>query len=103
MFRVYQAAPEDWKAWAYLAIRYIAKRRAEMTTDPVWYMLEAWDVPGPPEPRALGPVMRGAAALGWIEATNRTHKSVRPGCHRRDLRVYRSCLFGLPGLTVEQK
>jgi hypothetical protein len=93
--RVDEHAPLDWKSCAQQAIRYVAERRPELTTDPVWYMLDAWGVAMPPEPRALGPLMKSAVTRGWLLPTDKVHKSVRPECHRRPLAVYRSLLYRL--------
>lgn len=87
-------APVSWRGSAELAVRYVAERRERFTTDAVWSVLEHWGVAMPPEPRALGPLMKAACTWGWIEPTGVFHKSVRPDCHRRPLAVYRSKLFG---------
>jgi hypothetical protein len=93
MHRVDEHAPTTWKECAESAIRWVAERREEMTTDPVWYVLDSWSVPFPPEPRALGPLMKSACKWGWLEQTGRVHKSVRPECHRRPLAVYKSKVY----------
>jgi predicted nucleic acid-binding Zn ribbon protein len=48
------------------------------------------------EERALGAIMQRAARQGWIAPTDRTRKSIRPACHARDLRVWRSLLREAP-------
>jgi len=93
MSRAEMHGPPSWRGWAELAVRYVAEHRERFTTDPVWTVLESWSVPVPPEPRALGPLMKAACTWGWCEPTGETHKSVRPDCHRRPLAVYRSRLF----------
>jgi len=93
MLRAEMHGPPSWRGWAEIALQYVAERRERFTTDPVWSVLEAWKVPVPPEPRAIGPLMKAACGWGWIEPTGETHKSVRPDCHRRPLTVYRSKLF----------
>lgn len=93
MRRAEEHAPVSWRGHAELAVRYVAERRERFTTDPVWSVLESWGVPMPPEPRALGPLMKAACGWGWCETTEQTHKSVRPVCNRRPVRVYRSKLF----------
>lgn len=93
MERVSGHAPTDWTYWATRAIRYVAERRPELTSDPVWRVLEDWAIPPPPEPRALGPLMKAACVRGWLLQTGRVHKSVRPECHRRPLAVYVSNLY----------
>lgn len=94
MHRAEQNAPLSFRAGVMLALHYIATYRRELTTDPVWYVLEDWGEPKPPEPRALGPIMKSAVAWGWIVPTEKTWRSVRPDCHRRWLRVYASLLYG---------
>lgn len=70
----------------------IARHRSEFTTDAVWAVCsEEGDFPG--EPRAMGAAMRRAASEGICEGTDRTVRSVRPACHRRDIRVWRSLVF----------
>lgn len=96
MQRAEMHAPVSWRGSAELALQYVAKRRPELTTDPVWSVLESWGIEMPPEPRAIGPLMKAACGWGWLEPTGRTHKSVRPDCHRRPLAVYRSKLWGQP-------
>lgn len=76
-----------WVERAEAAVCRLAGMRGEFTTDEVW--AELGD-DAPPEPRAMGAVMRALAGVGVIEATDRTRESVRPGCHRRPVRVWRS-------------
>lgn len=85
------AATEEWQEQAVEAIRALARRQAELTTDDVWERLgRDADIEG----RAMGAAMRTAAKLGYIRRTDRTHKSERVACHRRDLRVWESLLGG---------
>jgi hypothetical protein len=90
--RVDEHAEEDWKAAALDAVRFIAEKRDVFTTDAVWWLLGQQDVEPPHEERALGAVMQAAARQGWIAPTDRTRKSIRPACHARDLRIWRSLL-----------
>jgi len=86
------AADEEWKTAAIAAVKYVAERRAEFTTDAVWFILDRTAVEKPAESRAMGAVMRHAASAGWCAVTNQTRKSVRVPCHRRPLQVWRSLI-----------
>ena len=77
----------EWQVEALTAIRNVAASKPELTTDDVWRALgRDPEVEG----RAMGAAMRQAAKLGLIERTDRTVRSVRVACHRRDLRIWRS-------------
>jgi hypothetical protein len=81
----------EWQIEALVAIRAVAAAQTEVTTDDVWRTLgRDPDVEG----RAMGAAMRAAAKLGLVERTDRTVKSLRVACHRRDLRVWRSRIHG---------
>lgn len=93
--RVDRGAPDWWKDAALQAVRWICQRRSggEFTTDAVWFRLclsigkeKAESV----EPRAMGAVMRAAQHAKLCEPTDRTRKSMRPACHSRPIRVWRS-------------
>lgn len=88
--QVGENAPPDWMAKAYQAVRYIASKREQFTTDAVWYL-----VGEPPEPRALGAVMVKVKAKRVAVPTDRTVESKRPECHARPLRVWRSLTYGM--------
>lgn len=88
-----RAARHDWAKAAEDAVRKLARRRAEFTTDDVWKLLEAYTGPTTHEPRALGAVMRRASGDGLIKATDRTALSTRVACHRRPVRVWRSLIL----------
>jgi len=88
--RVEQHAPPDWADEALNVVIGLAREEGrEFTTDAVWAGLNGAQ---PPEPRAMGAVMRKAVMLGWIEKTDRMEMSKRPRCHRRPLTVWRSRL-----------
>lgn len=79
----------EWQVDALAAIRSLAAQNSEFTTDDVWRSLgRDPDVEG----RAMGAAMRAAAKLGLIRRTDRTKKSHRVACHRRDLRVWESLI-----------
>lgn len=90
--RVDAHAEDAWKLAALDAIYFIARRYDEFTTDAVWWLLAQAEVQAPHEERAMGAVVQSAQRQGWIQRTERTHKSVRPECHTRDLRVWRSLI-----------
>lgn len=96
MRRAEVGTPKSWRGYAELAVEYVALHRERFTTDPVWKVLESWQVPVPPEPRALGPLMKAACGWGWCEPTYETRLSVRPECHRRPIMVYRSHRYRRP-------
>ena len=86
--RVRDAAPPEWVASAQEAIRRIVQYGpCQFTTDEVWLLCAS----KPPEPRALGAVMRDAAKAGLIRKTDRVQPSVRPECHRRPVAVWEVC------------
>jgi len=84
------AAP-DWKTVAYAVVTTLTETMGEFTTDDVWYELQR-SGPHTHEPRALGAIMRKAAAAGLIEPSNpkRYEESTRAVCHRAPKLVWRS-------------
>jgi hypothetical protein len=87
--RVGNAAPRDWMDDAKSAAMLVALARFDFTTDDVW---KALGDAAPPEPRAMGAVMKSLAAEGRIRATGEYRKSVRVECHARPVAVWRVCL-----------
>lgn len=85
--RVRDAAPPEWVESAWCAIRLLCGCKSFFTTDEVWSICGT----KPPEPRALGAVMREAATKGMIRKTDRVQPSVRPECHRRPVAVWEVC------------
>jgi len=86
--RVDEHAALSWKDRALAAVWQCAVRHELFTTDDVWAA-----IPGDAtthEPRAIGAIMRNAAARRWIVTTSLTRMSERPECHRRPVRVWRS-------------
>lgn len=80
----------EWQVDALASIRSVAYEREELTTDDVWRALgREPEIEG----RGMGAAMRQAAKLGLVQRTDRTKKSVRVACHRRDLRVWRSLVW----------
>lgn len=102
--QVEQNAEQEWLDCAYQAVMVIAKRRPEFTADPVWRLLEYWQVPPPHEPRALGPVMIRAVKRGLCVKTDRVTPSVLPQRNRRPITIYRSLVYGGPhALNITKK
>lgn len=87
--RVEAHAPEGWVHRAKDAVALIALARFDFTTDDVW---NALGEDRPPEPRALGAVMKKMAGDGTIRATGEYRKSVRVDCHARPVAVWRHVL-----------
>lgn len=86
--RVAANAPPEWVESARRALsRIVAAGPWQFTTDQVWAQCET----KPPEPRALGAVMRDAAKAGLIRKTDRVVPSNRPECHRRPVAVWEVC------------
>lgn len=85
---VEENADDEWFATALGIVRELAAFREPFTTDEIWFVLEARRGLVTPEPRAMGAVMRSAAANGWVRATDAYRKSVRVECHARPLRVW---------------
>lgn len=86
----------DWTPWALLALHEAATTTAALTSDDVWKVLHRKRIPGPTEPRAMGPVMLTGVKRGWIEPTDRVKASDEPASpnHGRPQRVYGSMIFG---------
>ena len=60
-----------------------------LTSDDIWhYMARYYPKLSTHDPRAMGAVFEKAAAAGLIRKTERTVKSKRPECHRRDIRIW---------------
>ncbi|MCK9250668.1 MAG: hypothetical protein M0P31_17025 [Solirubrobacteraceae bacterium] len=85
-------APAEWSAQARRALWTLVRDHPGrlLTTDEVWSQLDWAGAGPPPEPRALGAVMRAAWKAGVIEPTEDYRPSNRPDCHRRPVRVWRS-------------
>jgi hypothetical protein len=81
-----------WSEAALAAVRKCAETLYTFCADQPWEILDALDVVGPHEPRAMGAVLRTAVARGWIVATDEYVPSTRPEAHRGPKRVWRSLL-----------
>ena len=78
----------EWGRLAEKAVERLARKLSDFTTDDVWEALAG--VEGPGEPRAISAVMSNAAGRGLIAKTSKHRVSIRPECHRRPVRVWRS-------------
>jgi hypothetical protein len=72
------------------AVRSVARRFPEFTTDEVAAELTDWQIE---EPRLLGPAMLRAQRAGWIAATDRMRKTANPAAHCRPKAVWKSCIY----------
>jgi hypothetical protein len=94
MERADENANELWKRYVDGAIQHVATVLEEFSVDDVLARLES--LPHPPQTHnlaALGPRMKKVSAeLGYMTATDRLTRSVRPEKHGRHLRVWRSNL-----------
>jgi hypothetical protein len=86
--RVHEHADPAWLAQAYSAIQHLCAQRFSFTSDDVWALLDARNVPAPREPRALGAVMRQAARDGLLEASGEYVQSERSECHNRPVAIW---------------
>jgi hypothetical protein len=72
--------PLSWLIAARAAVNELA------ATGTPWNSDDVWDRVGqPPEPRALGAVIRAASKAGTIRATGEYTQSRRPECHARPI------------------
>ena len=83
-------ADPEWFYHALHVIWCLAIARDDFTTDDVW--AEIGHAHSTHEPRALGAVMKRAASLGYVEATDRYRPSARAACHARPVRVWASLI-----------
>lgn len=88
--RVASNADAEWVDHALHVIWCLAVQMDEVTTDDVWDHI-GHDYTTH-EPRALGAVMKKAAGLGYVQATDRYRPSARPACHARPVRVWASLI-----------
>lgn len=91
--RVETNAEPEWKTNCLNAIQQVALVKAEFSTDDVWEYLHQNGIEAPHENRAIGALMIKAGLKGWITTTDRYVNSLRPACHRRPVRVWRSLIF----------
>lgn len=90
--QVERNAEPDLRALLLRTVRDVAERAPTLTSEDVRL---AYVGDEPHEPRVLGAVMREAKRQGWIAPMDEWRLSVRPECHRRPQRVWRSLRFGV--------
>lgn len=78
----------QWFANCYRIIVATATNTNNFTTDDIWQALHDAQLPTPHEPRAIGAVLRHAAANNIIRPTNEYRPSKRVACHSRPIRVW---------------
>ena len=86
-------ANAQWKIDVFTAINSVARRLKSFTSDDVWKELEGLAASSTHEPRALGAIMRLAAARGVIVPTDSYRPSCRVACHARPVRVWQSLVY----------
>lgn len=86
--RAGENADERWTRDARSAIRTVAFKGVEFTTDAVWELLDKVSSARTHEPRAMGALMREAQRAGLIRTTGAYIKSSRPDCHLRPCAVW---------------
>jgi len=85
---VEQNTPYGWKVRANKALVSAARDLPEFTTDDIKQLMDVDDVP--PEPRAMGAIVKAAARKGTIEKVKGKYReSTDPACHRRPKQVWR--------------
>jgi len=72
------------------AVRSVARRLSEFTTDEVAAELTDWTIA---EPRLLGPAMLRAQRAGWIVPTDRVRKTSNPAAHSRPKAIWQSRIY----------
>jgi hypothetical protein len=75
-------APTDWKNAAAAVLARLAATGEPFSTDDIWAALEQ-----PPEPRAIGALIRAAAQAGKIRRVG-WRTSSRPECHSRPVAMW---------------
>ena len=98
MDQVEEAANEAWKELMYDIIWALGCEMEFLTTDDVCIRYRELPEEGRPDThewKALGPVMRNAAKLGYIERTDYFRKSTDGARrHHAPLQIWRSLIFG---------
>ena len=88
LVRVEAGAPLVWFARACVIVRQVMAQKSEFTSDDLW----AAGLDKPPEPRALGPVLRQFISAGLIRPTGRFIKTAQVLRHRAPIAVLECCL-----------
>jgi hypothetical protein len=94
MRRAQYAADRRWWASMLESGKLVAQRKPNFTSDDVVLLCYArYPNASTPERRAIGPVMRALAALGYCVPTTSWAKSVQRQYHRRPMMIWRSLIF----------
>lgn len=86
----------EWVDVALYQARQVAKETRFFTSDAIWSRVGRH----PNEPRAMGAVMRALRREGIAEPTATVLPSLRPQCHRRPVRIWRSLVFHGPQVVA---
>jgi len=89
--RAEAGAPPEWKALALIAVERVARQHSRFTSDMVW--VELGPENRPRDGRALGHVMRVAAAMELIEGTSEYEATAQPSRHRAPVRFWVSRVY----------
>jgi len=88
-----ESGNSKWIAEAVAAVRRVAQTHTEFTADDVWDDLESTADDRPRDGRALGPVMRKAAAAKLCRKTNRVQPCRRKTRHYTEIAVWMSLVY----------
>lgn len=80
---------QPWRTFADQALRTVAHRQRLLHSEAVWDELARMGIPRPPEPRAIGVVMRAGIRAGLIRPDG-WMTSTDPKSHADPMRIYRS-------------
>lgn len=97
MARVYRAANAQWKQCFLECGKEIAQHKPYFYTDDIVYLCrQRHPNASTHDYRAIGPLMRQMARLGYCEKTRQWFPSTQPQNHSRDMRVWWSLLYQGP-------
>lgn len=89
--RAAENANPEWVEYMLRVVEGTARALPEFTADDIFG--RATEQPEQTEKRALGAVMKQAAANGWCVSTEQVRKSKRPNLHRSYMTVWRSKIY----------
>ncbi len=93
--RMAKASRAQWLTLVTDLIKIIASRKAEITSDDVWFFLEGSNAVAPiVDGRLLGAAFNDAKRHGILSVVDRVQPSTRPVCHRRPIRIWESRIVG---------
>jgi hypothetical protein len=97
MDRAEEHANSHWWQCMLESAQAVAERKPFFTTDDVVALRRVRHPNATThEARAIGPLMRQAAKLGYCEQTQDWVESTQPQCHRRPMRVWYSLIYRGP-------